>query len=153
MSAVPAFRRNGLATVSGLDDATGQVALVYLLAGARSGSYGLGQDRRGRRPPGTGDGAAAGRGVTDGLTVLVAARDEEARIGDTVAALRTAFPHAEVVVADDGSRDETAAEGGGGRGARRPAAAARQGPGADARRARVRRAGRSSSATPIFAAT
>ncbi len=47
--------------------------------------------------------------MTDGLTVLVAARDEEARIGDTVAALRTAFPQAEVVVADDGSRDETAA--------------------------------------------
>ena len=43
VSAVPAFRRSGLATVSGLDDATGQVALVYLLAGARSGSYGLGK--------------------------------------------------------------------------------------------------------------
>ena len=42
------------------------------------------------------------------LTVLVAARDEEARIGRTVAALREAFPGAEVVVADDGSRDRTA---------------------------------------------
>jgi len=43
VSAVPVFRRSGLATVSGIDDATGQVALVYLLAGARSGSYGLGE--------------------------------------------------------------------------------------------------------------
>ena len=43
------------------------------------------------------------------LTVLVAARDEEARVGRTVAALREAFPAAEVVVADDGSRDRTAA--------------------------------------------
>jgi hypothetical protein len=44
-----------------------------------------------------------------GLTLLVAARDEEERIGRTVAALRRAFPDAEVVVADDGSRDGTAA--------------------------------------------
>jgi hypothetical protein len=44
------------------------------------------------------------------LTVLVAARDEEGRIGRTVAALRAAFPDAEVLVADDGSRDGTAAE-------------------------------------------
>ncbi|HEX6723726.1 MAG TPA: glycosyltransferase [Gaiella sp.] len=42
-----------------------------------------------------------------GLTVLVAARDEEERIGRTVAALRNAFPEAEIVVADDGSRDRT----------------------------------------------
>jgi hypothetical protein len=43
------------------------------------------------------------------LTVLVAARDEEERIAGTVAALHRAFPRAEVVVADDGSRDRTAA--------------------------------------------
>jgi hypothetical protein len=43
-----------------------------------------------------------------GLTVLVAARDEEQRIGRTVAALREALPEAEIVVADDGSRDRTA---------------------------------------------
>ena len=42
--------------------------------------------------------------------ILVAARDEEGRIGRTVEALRTAFPAAEVIVADDGSRDGTAAE-------------------------------------------
>ena len=107
VSAVPVFRRSGLATVSGLDDATGQVALVYLLAGSRSGSYGLGQgavDGVLPAPP-----TATRRGVSEGLTVLVAARDEEARIGDTVATLRAAFPEAEVVVADDGSRDATAA--------------------------------------------
>jgi len=42
--------------------------------------------------------------------VLVAARDEAGRIGATVAALRAAFPDARVIVADDGSRDGTAAE-------------------------------------------
>ena len=43
------------------------------------------------------------------LTVLVAARDEEGSIGKTVATLRAAFRDAEVLVADDGSRDRTAA--------------------------------------------
>jgi hypothetical protein len=42
--------------------------------------------------------------------VLVAARDEQERIGGSVAALRKAFPGAAVVVADDGSRDATARE-------------------------------------------
>jgi hypothetical protein len=43
------------------------------------------------------------------LTILVAARDEEKRIAATVQALRETFPEAEVIVADDGSRDGTAA--------------------------------------------
>src|SRR5437773_1763197 len=47
--------------------------------------------------------------VDDPLTILVAARDEEAAIGTTVTMLRSAFPDAEVIVADDGSRDGTAA--------------------------------------------
>jgi hypothetical protein len=38
----------------------------------------------------------------------VAARDEEGRIGGTVERLRAAFPDADVIVADDGSRDATA---------------------------------------------
>ena len=42
------------------------------------------------------------------LTILVPVRDEEAVIGTTVARLRKAFPDAEVIVADDGSRDRTA---------------------------------------------
>ena len=42
------------------------------------------------------------------LTILVAARDEEAVIARTVTALRRALPEAEVIVADDGSRDRTA---------------------------------------------
>jgi glucosyl-3-phosphoglycerate synthase len=46
--------------------------------------------------------------VVERLTVLVAARDEEERIGETVRALVRAFPEADVVVADDGSRDATA---------------------------------------------
>ena len=41
------------------------------------------------------------------LTILVAARDEEATVGRTVETLRRAFPEAEVIVADDGSRDRT----------------------------------------------
>jgi hypothetical protein len=46
--------------------------------------------------------------VDEPLTILVAARDEEAVISQTVAALRERFPDAEVLVADDGSRDATA---------------------------------------------
>ena len=47
--------------------------------------------------------------MAEPLTILVAARDEEGRIGPTVATLRRTFPDAEVIVADDGSRDGTAA--------------------------------------------
>lgn len=43
-SAVPPFRAAGLATVDAVDTAVGQVALVFLLEGARPGSYGLGKD-------------------------------------------------------------------------------------------------------------
>jgi Glycosyl transferase family 2 len=46
--------------------------------------------------------------VAEPVAVLVAARDEEDRIGRTVEALRAAFPDAEVIVADDGSKDGTA---------------------------------------------
>jgi hypothetical protein len=47
--------------------------------------------------------------VAERLTILIAARDEESRIGTTIAELRRQFPEAEVIVADDGSRDGTAA--------------------------------------------
>jgi hypothetical protein len=50
--------------------------------------------------------------VAEPLVVLVAARDEEERIGATVVALRRAFPEADIVVADDGSRDGTSEEAG-----------------------------------------
>ena len=46
--------------------------------------------------------------MAEALTILIAARDEEARIGTTVAELRKLFPGAQIVVADDGSRDRTA---------------------------------------------
>lgn len=46
--------------------------------------------------------------MTETLTILIAARDEEARIGTTVAELRRRFPGVQVLVADDGSRDATA---------------------------------------------
>jgi hypothetical protein len=47
--------------------------------------------------------------VTARLTILVAARDEDERIALTVEGLRQTFPEARIVVADDGSRDRTAA--------------------------------------------
>ena len=47
--------------------------------------------------------------MSDKLTILIAARDEEERIAMTIEALRDAMPNANVVVADDGSRDGTAA--------------------------------------------
>jgi Glycosyl transferase family 2 len=43
-----------------------------------------------------------------GLTILVAARNEEERIGETVGALRRDFPDAEVIVLDGLSDDRTA---------------------------------------------
>jgi hypothetical protein len=46
--------------------------------------------------------------VGEPLTILVAARDEESVIARTVEELRREFPEAEVIVADDGSRDRTA---------------------------------------------
>ncbi|MBA2331323.1 MAG: glycosyltransferase [Actinobacteria bacterium] len=42
------------------------------------------------------------------LTILIAARDEQERIGATIGGLRRLFPGVEVIVADDGSRDSTA---------------------------------------------
>ena len=47
--------------------------------------------------------------MTEQMTVLVAARDEEGQIAATVERLSAAFPEAVVVVVDDGSRDRTAA--------------------------------------------
>ncbi len=47
--------------------------------------------------------------VAERLSILIAARDEEVRIGSAIEALRTQFPDADVIVADDGSRDRTAA--------------------------------------------
>jgi glycosyltransferase involved in cell wall biosynthesis len=47
--------------------------------------------------------------VAEIAAVVVAARDEESDIGRTVKSLCAAFPDAEVIVADDGSRDGTAA--------------------------------------------
>jgi hypothetical protein len=46
--------------------------------------------------------------VADPVAILIAARDEEDGIGKTIEALLAAFPRAEVIVADDGSRDRTA---------------------------------------------
>jgi glycosyltransferase involved in cell wall biosynthesis len=45
--------------------------------------------------------------VGDSLAVLVAARNEADRVGDTIRALRGAFPGAQIWVADDASTDDT----------------------------------------------
>jgi len=45
---------------------------------------------------------------SDALAVIVAARNEADRVGETVAALRAAFPDAPIWVADDASTDGTA---------------------------------------------
>jgi glycosyltransferase involved in cell wall biosynthesis len=45
--------------------------------------------------------------VGDSLAVLVAARNEADRVGETVAALRGTFPDAAIWVADDASTDDT----------------------------------------------
>jgi glycosyltransferase involved in cell wall biosynthesis len=47
-------------------------------------------------------------GRSDGLAAIVAARNEADRVGETVRALREAFPAARVWVADDASEDGTA---------------------------------------------
>ena len=125
--AVPVFQRRGLATVDGVDVAAGQVALVFLLAGARPGSYGIGR-RRGRRdpsgppPPGRGQGVS---GPADRARRRARRGGADRRDGRRPAPPR--FPDAEVVVADDGSRDGTACSGRGrrGRGSSRFPAAAR----------------------------
>nr|MBA3866640.1 glycosyltransferase [Solirubrobacterales bacterium] len=46
--------------------------------------------------------------MKDSLAVIVAARNEVDRVGETVAALRDAFPAAAIWVADDASEDGTA---------------------------------------------
>jgi hypothetical protein len=43
VSAIPVFHRRGLATVDGVDTPAGQLAVAFLLAGARPGSYGVGR--------------------------------------------------------------------------------------------------------------
>ncbi len=46
--------------------------------------------------------------MEDSLIAIVAARNEADRVGQTVAALREAFPGAAIWVADDASTDGTA---------------------------------------------
>jgi hypothetical protein len=41
VAAAPAFRRGGLSTVDSIERSHGRVALALLLAGGRSGSYGI----------------------------------------------------------------------------------------------------------------
>ena len=142
-SAIKAFSRGGLSTVDSIETSAGRLALVLELAGAGVGALRSRGDGDERSSPArrAADGPNGRVAVSERLTVLVAARDEEERIGATVAALRDAFPDAEIVVADDGSGDATAAraEAAGARVVRLPRA--RKGTGSHARRERGRRPG------------
>ena len=103
-SAIPAFERSSLSTVDSIDNAPGQLALALVLAGGEKGTTGS----RVRLPTASSLSSQRRRRPVADLTILVAARDEEERIGQTVRALASSFPGAEIVVADDGSRDGTA---------------------------------------------
>ena len=71
--------------------------------------------------------------------MIVAARNEADRVGETVPALRGAFPAAAIWVADDASSDGTAELGDGGRSAGgQPRPPARQGRQRHRRRPRPR---------------
>ena len=129
LSAAKVFRARGLSAVDDMDEMTGRAALALLLAGAPS------RHLRHRRTTPTGS-CRRPRVARPPAAVLVAARDEEERIAETVAALRQAFPDAKVIVADDGSRDAHRRARGGRRRNRAAAAAPRQGAGALRRRAR-----------------
>jgi hypothetical protein len=105
-AAVP---RGRLATVDAVDTAVGQVALVFLLEGARPGSYGTRHGRRRRRPARRAASGARRVSEPDG------ARRRARRGGADRRTVRrcASVPGAEVVVADDGSRDATAPRRGG----------------------------------------
>ena len=108
-SSIGAFQAAGLSTVDSVNTAAGRLALVLLLAGADPGNYGVEESAGdGILPPVA---PSNTRHVTgeETLCVLVAARDEEQRIARTVRQLRASFPTTVVIVADDGSRDTTAA--------------------------------------------
>ena len=88
--------------VDDIDEMTGRAALALLLAGAQLGHLRHRRRTRTRILP------DAAEWLTR-CTILVAARDEEERIArDRRGAAAARFPDAEVIVADDGSRDATA---------------------------------------------
>ena len=132
-SAIELFKSLDVSSVDDVDTVPGRVALAVLLSGGEPGHYGVDEERiipgsscscRPRptscRPseravrcmrqqgPALGSRDPMGARVAHRLAVLVAARDEEGTIGPLVGRLRAAFPGAEVVAADDGSRDRTA---------------------------------------------
>ena len=50
----------------------------------------------------------SGKAKSGTLSIVIPARNEAAAIGDVVRKARTGYPDAEIIVVDDGSRDETA---------------------------------------------
>ena len=105
-SAIPAFQRYRLSTVDGVDTPVGALAMLLAARGPGCcGDYGVRDTADKILPPI--EPLPAPR-VGEPLTILIAARDEAERIGTTIEELRRQFPDAEVIVADDGSRDATA---------------------------------------------
>ena len=146
-SAIPAFELAGLSTVDSVDTSAGRLGLVLLLGGAEPGNYGVDETADdGVLPPIP---PLPAQGERAGSRVLLAARDEEERIGATVEALRAQLPRRR----DRGRRRRLARRHRrpcrGGRSPRDPAPAPWQGPGADAGRAAASSPARSCSATPI----
>ena len=105
VTAVDAFDKASLSSVDFVETGVGRLALTLLLAGGRPGSYGLKATATdGILPPiDPVTPRRCQRAVTETPTILIAARDEEARIAETIAPLRRELPDAAVVVADDGS--------------------------------------------------
>jgi cellulose synthase/poly-beta-1,6-N-acetylglucosamine synthase-like glycosyltransferase len=82
--------------------AGGTIRLVLLVAGS------IGNHRRARQLRNAGLDHIARSPLTIPVSVVIAARDDERTIVDTVhSLLRSSFPELEVIVVDDGSRDAT----------------------------------------------
>ena len=105
-SAIDLYRTQGVSSVDDVETISGRVALALLLAGGTPGHYGVKDSATdGVAPP-----IDSCRSRVADLTVLIAARNEEERIGETVTALRDEFGDAEILVVDGASTDRTAAE-------------------------------------------
>ena len=149
-TAIPTFRDHGFSTVDDIDTIPARRARcsspatrIRATTASRHRDERPAADRAACRRPGEGAADDPRRGPRRGSADR---RRPWRRCG-------SGFREAEVLVADDGSRDATAERRRGGRRTRAPAPAPRQRAGADARPSARRRRATCSSATPTSAAT